>query len=78
MDHSQPSEKNGKGKPIAVFRHMGMSLSVLGTIVFSTGLVACWQNPERTPDARSVLMFASGVTMLISGLYIWRIAKQAD
>jgi len=78
MDPSHSPDKNDNGKPNAVLRHMGMSLSVLGAIVFSTGLVACWQNPERTPDARSVLMFASGVTMLISGLYIWRIAKQAD
>ena len=78
MNPEQPPENDEHGKPGAVLHRMGMSLSVLGAIVFSTGLVACWQNPERTPDARSVLMFASGVTMLISGLYIWRIAKQAD
>lgn len=78
MDYSHPPEKDGKGKPIAVFRHMGMSLAVFGAVLFSTGLVVCCKNPERSPDARCVLMFASGITMLISGLYIWRIAKQTD
>ena len=57
---------------------MGMSLSVLGSVLFSVGLVVCWKNPERSPDARSVLIFASGIIMFISGLYIWHTAKGTD
>lgn len=78
MDHSQPPEKNEKGTPNAVLRHMGMSLSVFGAILFSAGLVGCWRNSGGTPDARCILVLASGIVMFLSGLYIWRIAKGLD
>jgi hypothetical protein len=78
MDPAQRPEKNEESKTNAVLRHMGMSLSVLGVIVFAAGLVVCSQNSGESSFVPCVLMLASGIAMFVSGLYIWRIAKQTS
>ena len=78
MDSSQHPEKDESRKTDAMLRRMGMSLSVLGSIVFAVGLVAYRQGSGGAPNARSVLILTSSLTMLAAGLYIWRSAKISD
>ena len=72
-----PEEKNGTKTNLAL-RRMGMSLSVVGAIIFSAGLVACWHSAEGQPNTRCVSIFVFGLALLASGLYTWLNAKKAD
>lgn len=76
MNSSQPLEKDEKSKADAMLRRMGMSLSILGAILFSAGLVAYRLCADGIPDVRCILILASGVAMFASGLYIWLCEKR--
>lgn len=78
MDSSRPPAKDEKSKADAMLRRMGMSLSLLGVIVFSAGLVDCRLNYGGNPAVRGVLMLVSGIAMFAAGVYIWRSAKKTD
>jgi len=75
MESPQSPEKDRINKSVAMLRRMGMSLSVLGAIIFAAALMEFRQHFGGNQDVRSVLMLVSGIAMFTSGLYIWRSAK---
>lgn len=61
-----------------MFRHMGMSLAVFGTVVLATGLVAHWRGSEDHKETLSLSIVAVGVAMLVAGISIWSSTKDRD
>lgn len=78
MDSSQPLEKDVIRKTEVMLRRMGMSLSLLGAILLSESLVLWRQRSAEIPVVHFVLILASGITMFVSGLYIWRVSRSSN
>ena len=78
MNQEQPPETDVKSKVETMLRRMGMSLSVLGAILFSEGLVVWRLRSIEIPCVSCVLILVSGITMFVSGLYIWRGARSSN
>lgn len=76
MNPRQPSDPDRK--TFSAFRQMGMALSIFGTVVLSTGLVAHWRDSEDHQKTLSFSLVAVGVAMLIAGTSIWRNTKGRD
>ncbi|MCK5676363.1 MAG: hypothetical protein KAH99_05050 [Verrucomicrobia bacterium] len=78
MDTSQPPEENRNREPHAVFQKMGMALSILGTLIFAMGLVACRLNSDGKPSLRNMAMLLFAIALFVAGLSTWYNEKTTD
>lgn len=76
MKQPQNDEKEIKAK--TVLRRMGMTLTLLGTLVFSTGLASCWSGGGQGLGVRLVLHLAFGLALFLTGFNTWRNARKSD